>query len=208
MSRQVVLVHGLWYGPMSMSLLALRLERLGLECHRFGYPTLSRSVKANAQALYRFVRELETDQIDFVGHSLGGLVIMHLFDRFDDLPPGRIVLLGSPVRGSSVASRMVEIKAARPLIGEARSGLERSFYRTPQGRETGIIAGTSGVGLGRVIENLEKPHDGTIAVSETLLDDATDTLHLPVSHTGLVLAGPVAEAIASFLHHGHFALDP
>ena len=204
MSRQVVLVHGLWYGPMSMSLLAIRLEGLGFECHRFGYPTLSRSVKANAQALYRFARELDTEQLDFVGHSLGGLVIMHLFDRFKDLPPGRVVLLGSPVRGSSVASRMVGIKAARPLIGEARSGLERGFSNAPPGRETGVIAGTSGVGLGRVIENLEKPHDGTITVSETRLDDATDTLELPVSHTGLVLTRPVAEAIASFLNNGSF----
>ena len=204
MSRKVVLVHGLWYGPMSMSLLAIRLESLGLECHRFGYPTLSRSVKANAQALYRFARELETEQLDFVGHSLGGLVIMHMLDRFDDLPSGRVVLLGSPVRGSQVASRMVEIKAARPLIGEARSGLERGFSNAPPRHETGVIAGTSGVGLGRVIENLQKPHDGTIAVSETRLDDATDTLELPVSHTGLVLARPVAEAIASFLNNGSF----
>lgn len=204
MNRQVVLVHGLWYGPISMGLLAVRLEGMGLTCHRFGYPTLRRSVQANAQALYRFARELKSGQLDFVGHSLGGLVILHMFERFADLPPGRVILLGSPVRGSQVVSRMVENKAARPLIGQARSGLQRGFSNAPPGRETGVIAGTSGVGLGRVIKHLEKPHDGTIAVSETRLDDAADKLELPVSHTGLVLARPVAEAIATFLRHGQF----
>ena len=208
MKRPVVLVHGLWYGPVSMSLLAIRLEALGFECHRFGYPTLSRSVAENARALHAFALELGAEQVDFVGHSLGGIVILRMFDELGGLPPGRVVLLGSPVRGSSVASRLVEIKAARPFIGQSRSALERGFSHAPAGHETGVIAGTRGVGLGRIIESLEAPHDGTIQVSETRLDNARDTLELAVSHTGLVLSGEVARAVAGFLQRGSFKDEP
>jgi pimeloyl-ACP methyl ester carboxylesterase len=207
MKRRVILVHGLWYGPVSMGLMALRLEAMGFECHRFGYPTLSRSVAENARSLHEFALGLGADQVDFVGHSLGGIVVLRMFDELGGLPPGRVVLLGSPVRGSAVASRLVEIRAARPFIGQSRSALERGFSHAPAGRETGVVAGTRGVGLGRIIESLEPPHDGTIRVAETRLDNASDNLELAVSHTGLVLSGEVAEAVARFLNHGAFA-DP
>ena len=204
--HQVVLVHGLWYGPVSMGLLDLRLSRRGFSCQRFGYPTLSASIRENARDLHRFALTLEAERVDFVGHSLGGLVILRMLDEWGGLPPGRVVLLGSPVRGSAVASRLLDIKAAQPLIGEARTALEKGFSHAPSGRDTGVIAGTRPVGLGRLFENLNDPHDGTIQADETRLDDALDTIDLPVSHTGLVLSSSVADQVAHFLQSGRF--DP
>ncbi len=205
--RRVVLVHGLWYGPISMSLLALRLEAKGLNCLRFGYPTLAQPISGNARDLHQYARAQGGEQLDFVGHSLGGLVILRMFDQFGGLPPGRVVLLGSPVRGSAIASQMVSRRLMRPLIGEARSALERGFSHAPAGRDTGVIAGTSGLGLGRLVGRLEPPHDGTIRVAETHLDDAADQLDLPVSHTGLVLSSQVADAVSRFLKQGSFRSD-
>ncbi|TVR96646.1 MAG: alpha/beta fold hydrolase [Wenzhouxiangellaceae bacterium] len=203
--RQVVLVHGLWYGPVSMALLALRLEAMGYKCHRFGYPTLSQNVAANARALFEFARGIDLEQVDFVGHSLGGIVILRMFDEYRGLPPGRLVLLGSPVRGSDLASHLASVRMIRPLIGQARTALERGFSYSPAGRETGVIAGTKAVGLGRVLGKLDAPSDGTIRVAETRLDDAADTLELPVSHTGLVLSRDVSDAVGRFLSEGRFA---
>jgi pimeloyl-ACP methyl ester carboxylesterase len=205
--RTVVLVHGLWYGPVSLGLLALRLGVQHLTCHRFGYPTLRQSVGANAEHLAAFIRDLDTDQVDVVGHSLGGLVALNLFEDHSDLPPGRLVLLGSPTRGSSVADRIVDLRPVRPLIGQARSALRRSYRRAPEGRTTGVVAGTRGLGLGRVVHDLERPNDGTIAVSETRLAGVADRLELPVSHTGLVLSRTVADAVARFLHQGRFVRE-
>ena len=201
----MVLVHGLWYGPASLALLALRLGGHELSCHRFGYPTLRQSVTANAAHLARFIRDLGSDPVDLVGHSLGGLVILRLFATHCDLPPGRVVLLGSPARGSSVAARLVDVRPLRPLIGRARSALERVHTHAPSDREIGVIAGTQGLGLGRIVHALDRPNDGTIAVSETRLSGVADRLELPVSHTGLVLSRAVADAVARFLHGGRFA---
>ncbi len=203
MSRRVVLVHGLWYGPLSLRVLDRRLTALGLECHQFRYRTLTQKVASAAASLHRFAEELRGDQLDFVGHSLGGLVILHMLDNYTDLPAGRVVLLGAPVRGSVVASRMIELKPTRPLIGAAATAFSHGYNRAPDSHQTGVIAGTSGIGLGRLIKPLSKPHDGTIQATETRLENS-ETLELPVSHTGLVINRQVAEAVAAFLETGMF----
>lgn len=202
--RAVVLVHGLWYGPVSMRLVARRLEARGFRTYSFSYPTLGRPLAGNARALYEYARGLDEPQLDYVGHSLGGLVILRMFDGWNRLPPGRLVLLGSPVRGSATASRIARMRLIRPVVGQARTALEYGFEHAPAGRETGVIAGTRPVGIGQLFEQLESPHDGTIALSETRLAGATDSLELPVSHTGLVLSGQVVAAIDAFLSRGRF----
>ena len=203
----VVLVHGLWYGPVSLALMARRLEAHGFAVRSFSYPTLGQTLASNARALFDFARDVPAQTLHLVGHSLGGLVILRMLDEWRGLPPGRVVLLGSPVQGSKTATRIVRMKLTRPIIGRARTALEYGFSHAPAGRETGVVAGTRPVGLGRVFERLDSPHDGTIAVSETRLPGATDTIELPVSHTGLVLSGEVVAAVECFLRRGHFGRD-
>jgi len=72
-------------------------------------------------------------------------------------------------------------------------------------REVGVIAGTFGMGLGAVIEDLPKPNDGTVAVEETRLPGIRDHLEVAVSHTGLLVSPLVASQTAYFLRHGEFA---
>lgn len=200
----VVLVHGLWYGPISLALMARRLDQRGFQSHLFSYPTVRHSLSENARALFDYSKALQADQLHFVGHSLGGLVILRMFDEWTGLPPGRIVLLGSPVNGSAAAGKITRLKITRPFVGQARTALEYGFSHAPAGRETGVVAGTRSVGLGRLIEHLPLPHDGTITVAETELPGAVDSIEIPQSHTGLALSGQAACTIAEFLHRGRF----
>lgn len=194
----VVLVHGLWWGPWSMGLVGRRLRREGFETHAFGYSTIRRSLPANAAALREFISGLDSERVDLVGHSLGGLVILRMLDEFRDLPPGRVVLLGSPVHGSAVAARVAEKRVFRPLVGQARQALEAGFSQAPADRDTLVIAGTRSVGVGRIFGPLDGPDDGTVTVSECRLPGA-EQLELPVTHTGLVTAPSVAREVARFL---------
>ncbi|MEE4295204.1 MAG: alpha/beta fold hydrolase [Wenzhouxiangella sp.] len=200
----VVLVHGLWYGAVSLALMARRLGRVGFETHHFSYPTVRQSLSENARALFDFAKALQADQLHFVGHSLGGLVILRMFDEWTGLPPGRVVVLGSPVRGSAAAVKITRLKLARPFVGQARTALEHGYSHAPSGREVGVVAGTRSIGLGRLIEKLPLPHDGTIAVSETQLPGAADSIEIPQSHTGLALSGQAASIVAEFLRRGRF----
>ncbi len=186
-----------------MSLIGRRLRRSGFGVHAFGYPTMRRSLPANAAALRDFVAGLDTDRVDLVGHSLGGLVILRMLDEYSAVPPGRVVLLGSPVNGSEVGRKVADRRLFKPLVGQARSALENGFSHAPPGRETGVIAGNRSIGVGRIVGGLEGPNDGTVSVSECRLEGAAECI-LPVTHTGLVTAPSVSRAVVSFLESGSF----
>jgi hypothetical protein len=71
-------------------------------------------------------------------------------------------------------------------------------------RDVGVIAGSVGLGLGRLLADLEDEHDGTVMVEETRLPGAKDHLVVATSHTGLVWSAEVANQTRHFLDHGAF----
>nr|WP_277347527.1 alpha/beta fold hydrolase [Wenzhouxiangella sp. XN79A] len=196
------MIHGLWYGAFSLRPLERRLARNGWRVRRFGYATVRHALDSNARALREYIG---TGPAHLVGHSLGGLVALRMLERFGaDLAPARLVLLGSPVNGSAVARRLARLPAMGRLVGRSAGPLDAGVQHAPRGWDVGVIAGTRGLGAGRLIQPLPRPHDGTVAELETRLDGETDRLLLPVSHTGLVLSRTVATAIDGFLSTGHF----
>ncbi len=74
-------------------------------------------------------------------------------------------------------------------------------------RELGVIAGTRRVGLGQVFTTLDGDNDGTVAVSETRLQGATDFTTLPVGHMGLLMSARVARETCRFIKEGRFSID-
>jgi hypothetical protein len=54
------------------------------------------------------------------------------------------------------------------------------------------------------VPGIPRPNDGTVAVSETMLDGMTDHVTLPVSHFGMLLSSAVARQTVNFLRHGRF----
>ncbi|MGD9265645.1 MAG: alpha/beta fold hydrolase, partial [Lysobacterales bacterium] len=123
----VVLVHGLWVRGWSMTVLAKRLRKQGHEVEVFSYPTTSDCLDAHADALHAFLGSLDAGQLHLVGHSMGGLVILNLLNRYDDLPPGRVVLMGSPVKGSRVVRRLEKLPGHKLMFGKARDNLLQGY---------------------------------------------------------------------------------
>lgn len=202
-SEVVVFVHGLWMNGLELTWLRRQVEKRGYGTAQFEYRTVRRSVEENADRLHEFIIRQAAESIHVVGYSLGGLVTLSLFDRYDDIPPGRIVLMGSPVRGSQAARRVRELGWDTALLG--RSGLaEQKELQWDGRRELGVIAGTMSFGLGRLFNRLPKPHDGTVAVEETKIPGAADTLLLPVTHATMMFSKKVATAISEFLLKGQF----
>lgn len=204
---RVLFVHGLWYGRASMVPLARRLKKLGWHCELFDYSSVFSSPDRNVKRLADRVvglREHNSDgPLHFVGHSLGGLVIMKMLAQWGvDAPDGRVVLLGSPLNGSAVARRMAGNRLLKPWVGRAAELLNTGPGDLPGGCEVAAIAGNLSLGAGRLVANLDKPHDGTVSVAETQAPGLADHLELPVSHTGLVLSREVADMINRFLISG------
>ncbi len=202
----VVIVHGLWFNGFEFFLLRDRLRKAGFAPSNFHYHSMQTSLSDAADALAERLRALgETAHV--VAHSLGGLVACEAFARHSDLPAGRVVLLGSPVRGSrtarAVAAHWFGPAALGPLalVELAR---ERDAAWQLQ-REVGVIAGSLSVGIGRAFSELPIPNDGTVCVDETELPGATARVVLETSHTGMLLSRDVAEATIAFLSKGCFA---
>ncbi len=206
----VVFVHGLWMTGVECQVLAHRLRRdFGLTCHRFAYPTTRLPMAEIAARLSDFVAALQRPTLHFLGHSLGGLVIYRLFERFPQQPPGRVVFLGSPCVASRAAERAARLPALRQLMGLSvgEELLKRRERRWQSPRELGLIAGRRSLGFGRLLARFEEDNDGTVAVSETRLPGARAHLTLPVSHLGMLVSARVAREVGAFLTTGAF-LDP
>jgi pimeloyl-ACP methyl ester carboxylesterase len=180
------------------------LHRDGFKIRHFAYPATSASLGAHAGSLYEFARTTKADGLHFLGHSLGGLVILRMLSETPDLPPGRIVLLGSPLGGSIVARRMRNLPGSGKLLGEARTSLEAGYSQLPGDRETGLIAGSMGVGLGLFVGGTGGRGDGTVSLDEASIPGLQDRMVLPVSHSGLLYSNNVARHAANFLETGRF----
>jgi pimeloyl-ACP methyl ester carboxylesterase len=219
MRTVVVYVHGLWLKGGESFLLRRRLCRaLNAEGRVFPYASVGAGVTDNALALGKYLKTIETDTLHLVAHSMGGLVILKLFELglapqgplaglAQGLPPGRIVLTGSPVRGSRSAERLARLPFGRALLGlSAADVLLRPGERRWQGgRDLGVVAGDLAVGLGRLLGHMGAPNDGTVWVDETDLPGAADQLRVRVSHSGMVFSAEVARQVAAFLQNGRFA---
>lgn len=204
--RDVILVHGLWVPGLVMSPLAARLAGAGLRCHVFAYRGRARPLEAHAERLARFAREI--GPAHFVGHSLGGLVVLEALGSDPAIEAVRIVLLGTPARGCHSARRLARYAAGRWLLGESEALLrgERA-RRWSRPEPLGVVAGTMPFGLGRIIARPLGPSDGVVSVEETTVDGMTERALLRVSHSAMVVSSRVAAEIAAFLEHGRFRTD-
>jgi len=191
-------------------ILARRLQReSGMPVHAFRYRSVSETMPEVIARLNAFVRGLGAERLHLVGHSLGGLVIYRLLEKYPDLPPGRVVFLGTPAvssRAAVLATR--RIRWAVSLLGRcvAEELLTSHARRWSAERPLGLVAGTRPMGMGQFFARFDEDCDGTIAVSETRLPGATDHITLPVSHMGMLLSGRVARETWSFLQSGRFSI--
>ena len=201
---RILLIHGLWNRGWSMAAMAKRLRARGHMVMIFSYPTRSKGVKGHADELHRFISKAAPDELHLVGHSMGGLVILNMLSRFDDLPAGRVVLMGTPVRGSKVVKRLENLPGQKLLFGKVAEDLLKGFRQPPKNRQTGMIRGTRAMGLGRVVGKHDEPNDGSVAISETQLDGLTDSIELSVAHSEMLLSSEVVNQVEFFLLNGGF----
>jgi pimeloyl-ACP methyl ester carboxylesterase len=189
-----------------MGVLRRRLEARGFTVHDFTYSSITGSLADNAEALGAFVERIPGETVHLVGHSLGGVLICALLERSLPARMGRVVCLGSPLKGSKTAARLTRWPGGRHLVGRclvdvhARGG----FDAWRPGVEAGCIAGRLPFGVGRLIGPFPEPNDGTVAVDETRVAGLADHIVLPVSHVALLWSAQVGAQVEHFLEQGRF----
>ncbi len=208
MTESILLLHGLWMRAFTLRPLARRLRAEGYAVEIFDYWSLARGPAQNMSRLVERVRALGHAPVHVVGHSLGGLMAVRALSDAVQLPPGRIVCLGSPLTGSRAAAGMARLPGGAVLLGRSRELLRDGVASWSGTREVGVIAGRSPLGLGRLFGSFREANDGTVAVAETHLPGIADHAVIASSHTGLIFSEEAARLILAFLRHGRFASAP
>lgn len=204
----VVLVHGLWMNGLSFALYRRQLVRRGFKTRTFSYATLRYGLAENTLALSSFVGDLEAPSIHLLGHSLGGLIILNMLVTRPDPRVGRVVLMGVPYLASHSASSLARLPGGAALVGRSL----RDWYLTPrpalpESVAIGVLAGSRSLGLARLIPGLPRPNDGAVALAETRIPEARDSIVLPVAHSQMLLSKACVEQASSFLRTGNFSHD-
>ena len=204
MTRDVVLVPGLWMPGAAMAPLAARLARAGYATHVFAYSSRSQ-LEGNVARCARFVREtLDGRPAHFVGHSLGGVLILEMLNAYPDVPVASAVLLGAPARGSLAGRRLGAAQLGRWMMGGCIELWPERQAVWKRQAPLGIVAGTLPVALGRALGRLPGPNDGVVSVEETAVEGMTARALVPLGHSLLIVSGAVGKLVERFIRTGRF----
>ena len=202
--RDVVLAPGLWMPGAAMALLCARLGRAGYAAHVFSYRGRS-SFQGNVARFARFARELlGARPAHFLGHSLGGVLILDMLNAHREIGVASAVLLGAPVRGCMAGLRFGAAKLGRWMMGGCGELWQERPAVWQRAEPLGVISGTLPVGLGRVLGRLPGANDGVVRVEETAVDGMRAQALLPVGHSMLIVSGTVFRKAEHFMQQGSF----
>jgi pimeloyl-ACP methyl ester carboxylesterase len=215
-AKAIVVLHGLGRTRNSMSKLCRYLaEDAEYTVINVAYASTREKIGDHAEHLAQIVEGLDgVEQIDFVAHSMGNLVIRHYLADTADMPDPRIhriVMLAPPNSGSRVARMMKESRLFRLFAGASGQELSTAWEAVSQRLATpkcefGILAGASGKEAGRN-PLLQGDDDLIVSVDETRLPGARDFATLPVMHTYIMDDPLVQQYTLSFLRHGYFVAE-
>lgn len=206
-----VLVPGLFTPPVLMQFMSRQLKARGFNTLVIRNRSLRRTPRQNARQLLNTLQLLDDGVVHLVGHSLGGIVILHALAMNESLPvcarfaKGRVVLIATPVHGSQAAKKLYSHRWTRHLLGKSvESGLLGDVPLPASHLQLGLIRGTRRRGLAAALYNPDEMNDGVVTVAETEVDGATDTVCIPQSHALMLFSRRCADKVASFLVAGKF----
>lgn len=213
----VILLHGLGRSASSMQGLGEAIARA--QPHQiayFEYASMRGPVSQHAAALREVVAGLPPGpKIDFVGHSMGNIVVRHAVG--DWMQAGdqatldrihRVVMLGPPNQGSSIARLMSRTGVFGWVAGPG--GLELGPQWSDIEAKLATPSCPFGIIAGRLPdETIANPlvdghGDFIVSVEETKLDGAADFLEVPCMHTFIMDDERVQQATLRFLDTGRF----
>lgn len=206
----VILLHGLGRGKSIMTPLKERLDAAGYATAVADYKSIGRTPEEIIADVSQQITAFRSDSfrtIHFVGHSLGGLLIRAYLDSIKVPNLGRVVLIGSPSKGTPIVDYFRDSWILK-LAGPAASSLgtdDKSFPRTLNAPyyPVGIIAGISSA-----FNNdgfIPGEDDGIVPVESTKIDGMTDFISVQVSHSSMPRSEEVAKQVIEFLRSGKFS---
>lgn len=207
----VLMLHGLFRSKDSFGDMPERLNDAGYEAVGLNYPSMQESVQASADRLNWLLDRLDgTERVSFVTHSLGSIVLRVALAEGaawrERIAVNRVVLVAPPSKGSAVANLLADFPPYQWLTGDAGQELTYEAAADLPGLDVpfGIVAGGRGDGEG-YNPLIDGDDDGTVAVDETRLEGALDTMLVDSLHSFVHTDPRTIEGVLTFLENGCFS---
>jgi triacylglycerol lipase len=207
----VVLVHGLGRGDGSLFMIYQLLSAAGYQVANLDYPSRSATIEELVGHLDDAVATCKNRTVNFVTHSLGGILVRGWIGMNDGANLGRVVMLAPPNQGSEVVDAMSDLALYRFLTGPAGQELGTGNEGVPAQLgpvdfDLGVIAGNRS--LNPVFSaTIPGADDGAVSVESTKIEGMADHIILPATHTFMMNNPLVIAQVMIFLRTGHFDPD-
>lgn len=208
----VILLHGLTRSSHSMKKIEESLSGRDYRVINVDYPSTEHSIEFLANNVLGDViagcRTGSGSKINFVTHSLGGIIVRYYLKHHQLSNLGRVVMLSPPNKGSELVDNLKDSIFFKKSHGPAGQQLGTDKESVPLNLgpvdfNLGVITGSMSFNpIASVI--LPGPDDGVVSVESTKVEGMTDFIVMPNSHTFIMKNNNVIKQIIYFLENGKF----
>ncbi len=211
----VILLHGLARTASSMEKLQEKLEQADYLVVNVDYDSRKHPIPSLADMAIgdglQACRYKKVKRINFVTHSLGGILVRHYLSTKNIPELHRVIMLGPPNQGSEVVDSLRDVPGFEALNGPAGMQLGTSSTDIPRQLgpvdfELGVIAGTQSINL-ILSTYLPGTDDGKVTLESAKVKGMKDFIALPVTHPMMMKNSRVIEQTLHFLQQGYFWRD-
>lgn len=208
----VILLHGLARSSASMNRIQEALKRENIKTCNIDYPSTDYPVEVLAiEYILPVIRQCAGGPdltLNFVTHSMGGIIVRYLAKEKLVSNIGRVVMLSPPNRGSEVVDVLGDTWLFDWINGPAGKELGTGYYSMPlqlgpANFDVGIITGNKSINLinSAMIDGVD---DGKVSVESAKLEGMKDFLVLPVTHPFIMKDETTIRQTIHFLEYGMF----
>lgn len=202
-NESVILIHGLFGSNVYMRGLATYLSKLGYGIYLYDYPSTKHYIDKHGLSLYEFIQSLldSTDhnhKFNIITHSLGGIIAKEALAKCSKTQLNRfskMIMLTPPNKGSFLANLLATYL---PFLSRWVKPLPQ-LSNDPKAYVHTIATPNIKIGIVAAKFDIKTPPP------TTQLDNQSDFVLVPSTHTFMVFSDKTKRAISSFLEHGYFS---
>jgi pimeloyl-ACP methyl ester carboxylesterase len=209
----VILLHGLCRTSRSLAKMQRALTQAGYTVWNVDYPSRTARIQTLADdaigpAIANCVENGAT-RIDFVTHSMGGILVRSYLARHDVPGLGRVVMLAPPNQGSEIVDKLGGLSLFKWINGPAGNELGTDKNSTPNrlgpvDYPVGIIAGDRSINWINSLFLLPDRDDGKVTVPRAKLAGMSDFLLIHATHSFITYNHEAIRQTIQFLQTGKF----